>query len=269
MPLPKFYAGPSLHVEIYDAMTSAQWESANPDIRFLQDCFRDIDGPILELACGTGRAAVPLAEAGYEVHGLDGSREMLAVAAAKKKGMSPEASKRLFLATGNMREFTNPIQFGGIYSTFRSFQHLLTPEDQETCLRCIHRHLRVEGLLVLNLFDPRYELLVPGERPAAVSSRSLVHPVSGNRVTVEVLHRVNDALRQCLTEVWRFSEFGSDDSTVVRQEEEGLELRWTFRQEMRYLLRLCGFRIVAEYSDFEMSPASYGQEQVWVATKSV
>jgi ubiquinone/menaquinone biosynthesis C-methylase UbiE len=250
-------------------MTGAHWESTNPDIGFLRECFRDIDGPILELACGTGRAAVPLAEAGYQVHGLDASRDMLAVAAAKKEKMAPEASERLFLTAGNMRDFTFPIQFSGIYSTFRSFQNLLTPEDQETCLRCIYRPLRTDGLLVLNLFDPRYELLVPGECPAAASSRSLVHPISGNRVMVEVLQRVNDVLRQCLTEVWRFTEFGPDNTTVLRQEEEILELRWTFRQEMRYLLRLCGFRVVAEYSDFEMSPPNYGQERVWIATKSV
>jgi SAM-dependent methyltransferase len=250
-------------------MTSAHWESANPDIRFLRECFRDIDGPILELACGTGRAAVPLAEAGFQVHGLDASHDMLAVAAAKKKKMAPEANERLFLTTGNMREFRFSIQFGGIYCTFRSFQNLLTPEDQESCLRCIHRHLRTDGLLVLNLFDPRYDLLVPGECAAAQSSRSFVHPVSGNRVMVEVLHRMNDIPRQCLTETWRFTEFAPDDSTVLRQEEEMLELRWTFRQEMRYLLRLCGFRVVAEYSDFEKSPPDYGREQVWVATKSV
>ena len=263
----KFYSKPSLHVEIYDAMTSAHWESASPDIRFLRECFRGIEGPILELACGTGRAAVPLAEAGYQVHGLDASRDMLAVATTKKRKIAPEAMERLFLTMGDMRDFTFPLQFGGIYSTFRSFQNLLTPKDQETCLRCIHRHLRSDGLLVLNLFDPRYELLIPGDCPAAASSRSLVHPVSGNRVTVEVLQRVNDGFRQCLTETWRFTEFGPDDSTVLRQEEEVLELRWTFRQEMRYLLCLCGFRIVAEYSDFEMSPPDYGKEQVWVAAR--
>jgi SAM-dependent methyltransferase len=110
-----------------------------------------------ELACGTGRAAVPLAEAGYQVHGLDASHDMLAVGAAKKRKMAPDARERLFLTTGYMRDFTFSLQFGGIYSTFRSFQNLLTPEDRETCLRCIHRHFRSDGLLVLNLFDPRYD----------------------------------------------------------------------------------------------------------------
>jgi hypothetical protein len=45
-------------------------------------------------------------------------------------------------------------------------------------------------------------------------------------------------------------------------------MRWTFRYEMRHLLRLCGFRVLEEYSDFDKSPPSYGKEQVWVAVKS-
>ncbi len=37
---------------------------------------------------------------------------------------------------------------------------------------------------------------------------------------------------------------------------------------MRYLLELCGFEILAEYSDFSMSPPAYGREQVWVARRA-
>ena len=45
----------------------------------------------------------------------------------------------------------------------RSFQHLLSPADQEKCLRRIQRHLRIDGILVLNLFDPRYEFRLLAE----------------------------------------------------------------------------------------------------------
>jgi hypothetical protein len=52
---------------------------------------------------------------------------------------------------------------------------------------------------------------------------------------------VNDAVSQCFTETWQFTELGPDNSTVVRREEETLRMRWTFRYEMRHLLRLCSF----------------------------
>jgi SAM-dependent methyltransferase len=264
----RFYAEPSLHVEIYDAMTHSSWESDNTDVSFLCEEFRNIQGPILELACGTGRVAIALAQAGHELYGLDASPAMLAIASSKQQQLPAAIRGRLFLTEGNMRDFAFPMHFGGVFSTFRSFQHLLSPDDQESCLRCIHRHLRHDGILVLNLFDPRYDLLLPGESAAPKAPSIVMHPISGNKVLVEVLERTNDLVSQCITETWRFTEFGSDQLEVVRQEEEILRLRWTFRQEMRHLLRLCGFLALAEYSDFEKSPASYGKEQVWVAAKN-
>jgi SAM-dependent methyltransferase len=267
MPQP-VYAKPGLHVEIYDIMTSTGWAEAGTDVCFLRERFGSVTGPLLELGCGTGRAAIPLAEAGFVVHGFDASTAMLLVASAKQQCLPASVARRLFLTEGNMREFEFGMKFAGVYSTFRSFQHLLSPKDQESCLRCIHRHMRTDGILVLNLFDPRYDLLLPGERTGLTSSRVVTHPISGNKVEIEVLRRANDALSQCFTEMWQFTEFRSDNATVVRHEEEALRMRWTFRYEMAHLLRLCGFRVLEEYSDFHKSPPSYGKEQVWIAVKS-
>ena len=55
---------------------------------------------------------------------------------------------------------------------------------------------------------------------------------------------------------------------MVRQEEEILRLRWTYRYEMRHLLELAGFEVEAEFSDFRGSPPAYGREQVWLARKA-
>ena len=46
-----------------------------------------------------------------------------------------------------------------------------------------------------------------------------------------------------------------------------MRMRWIYRNEMRYLLELCGFAVEAEYSDFFGSPPAYGKEQVWVARR--
>ena len=263
-----FYAKPSLHVEIYDIMTNTGWAEAGTDVCFLLERFRNITGPVLELGCGTGRAAIPLAEAGFVVHGIDASSAILSAVRAKQQRRPAPVARRLILTEADMREFEFAIKFGGVYSTFRSFQLLLSPEDQESFLRCVHRHLRADGILVLNLFDPRYDLLLRGEHTGLISSRIVTHPISGNTVRIEVLSRVNDSLSQCFTEMWQFTELGPDSGTVVRREKETLRMRWTFRYEMRHLLRLCGFRVLEEYSDFDKSPPSYGKEQVWVAVKS-
>ena len=76
-----------------------------------------------------------------------------------------------------------------------------------------------------------------------------------------------DHLNQVRCELWRYRAFAAD-GTVAEEEILELAIRWTFRWEMRHLLRLAGFSIEAEFSDFLGSPPAYGKEQIWIAHKS-
>jgi hypothetical protein len=163
-----------------------------------------------------------------------------------------------------MRDFDLDRRFALVLIPFRAFQVMLTPEDQQTCVLTIRRHLRPGGKLIVDIFDPLYEFCfpgadVPGERPSAV------HPESGNVVTARATNRVNDPIRQQLSEDWVFTEL-APDGAVLREETERLRMRWTHRQEARYLWKLTGYEIVAEYSDFQRSTPAYGREQIWVVT---
>ena len=118
------------------------------------------------------------------------------------------------------------------------------------------------------MFDPRLDLCLPELTAPLSPDRGRVrHPVSGNEVRIDVLSRHNDPLAQMLEERWRFTETDSN-GRVVRQEEEILRLRWTYRYEMRHLLELAGFEVEAEFSDVRGSPPAYGREQVWLARKA-
>lgn len=55
---------------------------------------------------------------------------------------------------------------------------------------------------------------------------------------------------------------------VVSKSYSSFALRWIYRQEMQYLLDLCGFKIDALYGDFQRGPFQYGGEQIWVASKN-
>ena len=96
---------------------------------------------------------------------------------------------------------------------------------------------------------------------------TFVHPERGTTVRVMVIDEDTDPVTQILTEVWRFVEI-DESGEVVRDERERLHLRWLYRYETHHLLRLSGFEIVAEYSDFDRSPPAYGAEQIWVARPS-
>ena len=82
------------------------------------------------------------------------------------------------------------------------------------------------------------------------------NPKTGTTTSVSVLERTNDQLHQRFTERWRFREVASDGS-LVREEDELLELRWIFRYEMRHLLELCDFVIEDERSDYLGAPPAY------------
>src|SRR6185369_7653806 len=214
----------------------------------------------LDLACGTGRVAFPLAAAGLDVTGLDSAPGMLAVARAKQRA---SGLKNIRFVRGNMARFDLRRRFGFVFIAYRAFQHLLTPNEQRSSLEHIRRHLRKGGRLAVHLFDPRLEFCVPSS-PAMQSRRPTAHdPSTGHDVALEVLDRRTDPLTQTFSERWHWTV--SRGATLVQTYDDELRLRWTYRHEMRYLLELTGFEVRAEYSDFRGSPPRYGAEQVWVA----
>src|SRR5262249_46535019 len=139
---PAFYESRSLNVESYDSQTEAVSPVLAGDIEFYLAHAREAGGPILDLGGGTGRVAWPLAEAGFEVTSLDSSASMLARSEAKRELASLEARSRVELVHGDVRDFALPRQFGLVIAPGRTFQLVLTPDDQRATLATIRRHLR-------------------------------------------------------------------------------------------------------------------------------
>jgi SAM-dependent methyltransferase len=253
--------GPS--VDFYDLREhGGPGSPVEGDVAFYLRQAKRARGPILELASGTGRIAFPLADAGFDVTGLEASAAMLQVA-RRKLAAAPRANLRF--VRGDMRRFSLRRTVALVLIPFRAFQHLLTVRDQRACLACVRRHLRPGGRLIVDLFDPRLEYLLP-DAPAAPASRPAVHdPSTGRDVAIAVIDRRNDPVTQTFEETWRWTVTAG--GRVVRRADEVLRLRWTYRHEMRHLFELCGFDVVAEYSDFTGSPPRYGAEQVWIAAR--
>lgn len=267
--VPPFYGRPGLNVETYDLRAAGDMAgtSVEGDIAFYVEQAEAIGGPVLDLGGGTGRVAWELAQVGFDVLVLDLSQEMLGEGERNREGMPADVRARVRFVQGDMATFDLDEAFALAITPFRSFQALLTAEAQRSCLRAVHRHLRTGGTLVLDVFDPRLDLCVPEvTAPPRAERASIRHPRSGNEVTIRVLSRRNDPLRQVLEERWEFSELDASGA-ILRREEEVLRMRWTYRWEMRYLLELTGFEATGEYGDFRGSPPAYGREQVWVTRK--
>lgn len=101
----------------------------------------------LDLACGTGGVALELAKRGYDMIGIDGSAEMLSVAAAKTP---PEGAKILWLQQ-DMREFELYGTVGLIVSALDSVNYLVDPQSLQSCFRLAHNYLDPGGLFIFDV----------------------------------------------------------------------------------------------------------------------
>ena len=121
----------------------------SPAVDWFRAIARRTGGPILELGCGTGRVAIPLAEDGHEVVGLDRSPAMLARAEkhARRGGVT------LRLVEADMRSFSFTEAFALVAIPFNTFL-MLTPEERWACLARCREHLAPTGLLAIDMFQP-------------------------------------------------------------------------------------------------------------------
>jgi SAM-dependent methyltransferase len=256
-----FYSDNGLNVETYDQRTPV----FAGEIDFYVHRAVESGGPVLELGSGTGRVSWPIARAGIRVVGLDRSQGMLNVAERKRIGESRDVAARAQFVQGDMSNFELGETFALAIIPFRAFLMLVTPEAQRSALVCIRHHLNPGARLIVDIFDPKLDMLVPeANRWKQVTPEMQLQ--SGNLVSVEVLERANDVVRQTLVERWRFIE-STPEGRVVREELEQLHLRWSYRYEMRYLLELAGFVVEEELSDYFGAAPAYAKEQIWVARR--
>ena len=269
MTAPQFYERPSLNIETYDARAATV--PGGDDIAFFRALAAEAGGPVLELGSGTGRVTLPMAEAGFEIVGRERSEAMRAFAGAKLAPREGALRERVEFVPGDMASFDLQRTFALVIVPFRAFQMLHTPEEQRSCLAAIRQHLAPAGRVAINLYDPWLDVLAPGWKPEDNDEHDLFaemiveYPATGNIVEVDTISHEADQVRQLSTEIWVFREV-DDAGHTVREEVETLTMRWTYRYEMRYLLELSGFDVLAEYSDYDRAPPAYGGEQIWVAT---
>ena len=108
-------------------------------------------GPVLELGIGTGRVALPLADRGLDVTGIDASQEML----DKLRG-KPGAEK-VRLTLGSFADFPDELaaeRYNLIYIVFNTLFGLLTQEAQVSCFKAVAAHLNDEGRFLIEAFVP-------------------------------------------------------------------------------------------------------------------
>lgn len=205
----------SLCAEIYDLDKPV---GSLFDIPYYQSRLKDLDGPILEAAVGTGRLFVPLLEAGLEMVGFDHSADMLAVCRrnAEDRGLTPS------LAQASFQDFAFEAAFAAIIVPASSFTLVDDFEDALAVLGRFGDALAPGGLLLVDL-PPMSFLEAPGgvrtwtaangDLLRMRSERVVTDPIGQRRVNHDTYERWRDGrlidsqLELFAYRVWGWREF--------------------------------------------------------------
>jgi len=141
----------------YDRSSAAMYDPAvlDPAVRFLADQGRG--GRVAEFAIGTGRVALPLAAQGLHVAGIEFSQPMVDELRRKDGGAN------MSVVVGDMASATLPGEFALVYLVYNAITCLLSQAAQLQCVENAARHLQPGGALVMEVFVPPLQGLLPGE----------------------------------------------------------------------------------------------------------
>src|SRR4051812_35674980 len=143
--------------EYYDP-EYAQQKMLQEDVPFFLSHLAKRPQDVLELAVGTARAAVPIAQAGHRVVGVDYAEDMLVVARRKRDSVGL-TDKQLKLLRGDVLKLKLNKKFHWICLLFNTFCGFPTLEQQDKLLQRVRAHLKPRGRFWIDIFNPDHALL--------------------------------------------------------------------------------------------------------------
>jgi SAM-dependent methyltransferase len=230
--------------ERYDESSADMFESAvvDPVVDFLADLAGS--GAALELGIGTGRIALPLAQRGIRVHGIDLSDAMVARLRAKPGAEDIEVTIGDFATT--RVEGT----FSVAYLVFNTIMNLTTQDEQVACFENVAAHLEPGGCFVIEVGVPALQRLPPGETVRAFD-------ISATHLGFDEYDVVSQGLI-------------SHHYSVVdgKLELHSVPFRYVWPSELDLMARLAGMRLRERWSGWKREPfASESRKHVSVWEK--
>lgn len=205
------------------------------------------DGPVLELACGTGRIAVALANAGNIVVGADTSTAMLD--RAHRRPLSPDAS--LTFVRADMREASTIPggPFGFVILGLGALGHLTSSADQMTTLKSARKALTDEGLLAVDIMHASPHRLASLD--GAVGLDGWWTTESGGVVERFSSHAVHPADQIVDSRIWY--DLTATDGTLSRHGAT-LTQRYFSPGELELMLHVAGFADTMLFGSYDLEP---------------
>ena len=249
------------------AWYDAEYVHIGGDIPYYSGVAGAVGGPILELACGTGRLTIPMVQSGATVHGIDVAPAMIAQARRKRADLSVDQQARLSFEIADMRTAALGRSFAGVVLGFNTIMHMLTDEDLFAALRTAHDHLRPDGRFFLDLHTPLHELLTrsPHER---YDPQQMIDPHTGERYVVTESSRY-DPRHQINTMRFYYQAVDTEGRPTRPERYTEVQLRVLFPRELDHWMTRAGFEVVEDWDDFERAQrfTGAGGRRVMVAAR--
>jgi len=225
--------------ELYDPWSRSVVE----DVSFYVAAARKAGGSIVELGVGTGRIAVPIAETGTHVIGVDSSTGM--IEACRRRAQA--AGVNIDLRLGDFREPpVDPAEgIQAVLCPFRSYLHLPDDSARRQALQSAHRLLPPGGRLVFDVFEPKADDI------AETHGRWLEREPG----------------------IFERADWDEDERRLVLRvrglgAETALSLAWVSVAEWRLLLAEEGFTVEGLYGWFDRRPWSGHEDSIWVCRRT-
>ena len=223
---------------LYDAWS----RSVTEDIAFYVEEARAAGEPVVELGVGTGRVAIPIAESGIRVIGVDSSAGMLDV--CRRRAERAGVSELLDLRVGDLARppVTERVQL--VVSPFRAFLHLDSDQARLDALAAVRELLVPGGRFVFDVFTP----------------------------STEDIEATNGVWLEREPSIWERADWDEERSVLtlsVRGEsgETTMRLAWIPPERWRTLLEETGFEVVGCYGWFDRTPYAGGEDTIWISRR--
>jgi SAM-dependent methyltransferase len=189
------------------------------------------DGAALEFAIGTGRVAVPLAQLGVPMSGIEIAPPMV----AELRRKVDEAT--IPVVIGDMTTASVPGRFSLVFLVFNGISNVLSQAEQVACFRNAARHLVPGGRFLIELWVPDLRRLPPGTEATVFASQ----PGYVGLDTVDILNQI------VVSHHFRFGD--TTEATVFRSPH-----RYVWPAELDLMAQLAGFTLESRHADWVGSP---------------
>jgi SAM-dependent methyltransferase len=221
---------------LYDRWSASVVE----DVDFYVEEALAAGGPIVELGVGSGRIAVPIAQAAVDVIGVDNSEGMLAV--CRERAEAAGVGHAITLHRGDLRAPGLAGQFELVISPFRALMHLHDDEARLEAFRAVRSLLVPEGRFIFDVFAPSQEDIEATQRRWMEREPGIDERADWNADTRTLTLRVR----------------GPEGET-------SMDLAWLSAPEWLALLDRAGFELLQLYGWFDRSPHRGGEDMIFIA----